>query len=72
KSSLADYLGLPLTEGRFKVGNNQGRLDNNISLLPFLAYQKIWDEFYRDENLQASLFRDSNGDRAKDLFKDGV
>lgn len=61
KSSLADYLGLPLTEGRFAVGNS-GNLSQKISLLPFLAYQKIWDEFYRDENLQTSVFRDSKGE----------
>lgn len=70
KSSLADYLGLPLTTGRFAVGYG-GKLEDNISLLPFLAYQKIWDEFYRDENVQQSIFRDSSGNPRK-LFDDGV
>lgn len=39
---LADYLGLP-TE----------REMDEISLLPFLAYQMIYNEYYRDQNLQA-------------------
>lgn len=67
--SLADHLGLPLTVGRFAVGHN-GYLPNKLSLLPFLAYQKIWDEFYRDENMIKSLFRDENGNKVP-LFKEG-
>lgn len=39
--TLADYLGLPL-------GNNVGR----VNALPFAAYQRIWNEYYRDQNLQ--------------------
>ncbi|MDV3547374.1 hypothetical protein CMU66_02500 [Elizabethkingia anophelis] len=69
-SSLADHLGLPLTGGRFGVGQ-EGRLADNVSLLPFLAYQKIWDEYYRDENLIDSFFRDSAGNERK-IFDDGV
>lgn len=44
-NSLADYLGLPIT-------NN---LTEEISILPFLAYQKIYNEFYRDQNLQEEI-----------------
>ena len=69
-SSLADYLGLPLTTGRNAVGD-EGVLQNDVSLLPFLAYQKIWDEYYRDENLQNSIFLDGEG-KPRELFKDGV
>ena len=39
-SSLADYLGLP-------TGQNL----TNVSALPFAAYQKIYNDYYRDENL---------------------
>ncbi|EMR0233389.1 hypothetical protein CMT79_16290 [Elizabethkingia anophelis] len=70
KGSLGDHLGLPLTTGRFAVGN-AGVLYNLVNLLPFLAYQKIWDEFYRDENLIQPLFRDSNGNPVK-MFNDGI
>lgn len=39
--SLADYLGIP-------TGVN----NINISALPFRAYQLIWNEWYRDQDLQ--------------------
>ncbi|MDV4044513.1 hypothetical protein CMT37_16995 [Elizabethkingia anophelis] len=69
KSSLADYLGLPLTEGQFAVGSD-GVLENPVSLLPFLAYQKIYDEYYRDQNLEPSFFTDEEDEPVK-LFNDG-
>ncbi len=43
---LADYMGLPI--GGF--GNTEP-----ISALPFRAYRKIWNEWFRDENLQDSI-----------------
>lgn len=44
-NSLGDYLGL-VTEREYK------QLDgNDISALPFAAYQKIWFDYYRDQNL---------------------
>jgi len=48
KGSLADYLGLPVTA-------NDGLITEPISLLPFLAYQMIYNENYRDQNLIESL-----------------
>lgn len=44
-SSLGDYMGLP-------VANIVD--DDRVSALPFAAYQRIYHEFYRDENLQTS------------------
>ncbi len=44
--TLADYMGLP----RGIIPNNTG-----ISALPFRAFRKIYNEWYRDENLQNSL-----------------
>lgn len=38
--SLADYLGIPTGVGGLEV-----------SALPFRAYQKIWNEYYRDQDL---------------------
>lgn len=41
---LGDYLGLPATQ-------NPSTIDHRISALPFLAYQHIYNEYYRDQNL---------------------
>lgn len=50
--SVADYMGVP---------PNTPNLD--ISLLPFRAYFKIWNEFYRDQDLQDELPLDGGGDQ---------
>lgn len=39
--SLADYLGLPKSKA----------IKEPVSLLPFVAYQLIWNEYYRDQNV---------------------
>lgn len=44
QGSIADYFGLPL-------GDNYASAPV-VSLLPFNAYAKIWNEFFRDENNQ--------------------
>lgn len=56
KGSLADYLGLP-TE---VVKQDDGALPS-VSQLPFRAYQKIYNDFYRDSNIQpqADIIHDS-------------
>ena len=45
--SIADYLGMPVT----------GLVDSGVrvSPLPFAAYCKIWNEYYRDQNLQGPI-----------------
>lgn len=43
--SLADYLGLPLTFTR----------NDSVNALPFRMYFRIWNEYFRDENLQAPI-----------------
>lgn len=40
-NSLADYFGLPI-----------GKLMANINSLPFRCYNLIWNEWFRDENMQ--------------------
>jgi len=45
--SLADYLGCPTM-----TKNPENFLQQQINALPFLAYQKIYNEYYRDEELQ--------------------
>lgn len=51
EGDLGDYMGIPL--------NVQ---DNSIrcNALPFAAYFKIYDDYYRDQNLQAEEFQDLN------------
>jgi hypothetical protein len=43
--SLGDYFGLPAGSLAFST--------TTVNALPFRAYTKIWDEYYRDQNLQA-------------------
>nr|DAE90377.1 MAG TPA: Capsid protein [Microviridae sp.] len=46
--TLPDYMGLA-------PGFNYGGTAGYLSALPFRAYNRIWNEWYRDENLQNSL-----------------
>lgn len=43
---LANYIGVPIG-----VSSDNLRADGNLNLLPFRAYAKIYNEWYRDENL---------------------
>lgn len=44
---LLDYLGLP--------SNSAGVVNENVSALPMAAYQMIYNEYYRDQNLQSPI-----------------
>lgn len=46
--TLADYLGIP----DFNLSQENGK----ISSLPFRAYQLIWNEYFRDQNLERDVF----------------
>lgn len=48
--SLADYFNLPTGVDMFE----------HINILPFRGYQLIWNEFFRDQNLQAPLLVDTS------------
>ena len=50
---LASYLNLP-------IAILDGNSSTKISILPFMAYQKIWNEWFRDENVMSPLDFDSN------------
>lgn len=54
--TLADYLGFKVRKpaGGFQTGDKY-TIDN---VLPFLAYQKIYDDWYRDSRITSSLFAD--------------
>lgn len=49
---LADYMGVPLigTLDSSVIGVQQKYID--VSVLPFRAYVKIWNDWFRDENFQ--------------------
>lgn len=44
KGTVADYLGLPGTE--------VAQTSERVNVLPFRAYVKIWNDFFRDQNTQ--------------------
>ena len=58
--SLGDYFGIPYTSE-----------DISISALPFRAYQLIWNEFFRDQNLQDSVVisKADGGDLIETTYK---
>lgn len=41
---------------RFRVNNLGGASGRDINALPFLAYHKIWDDWYRDARIQKACF----------------
>lgn len=49
KGKLADYMGIPDVSGQVTTYAHE------ISALPFRAYQEIYNEFYRDQNLTAPI-----------------
>lgn len=49
--TLADYMGIPAA-----VGEASGYEGIKVNMLPFLAYQKIYDDWFRDSNITNSLF----------------
>lgn len=56
KFGLWDYLGLPLVNDG--VDKTKFYLDTDgspVTLLPFNAYRRIWNEWYRNENIQDEL-----------------
>lgn len=50
--SLLDYLGYPVYQEEEKIGNTSYFKSPKGSALPVRAYNLIWNEFWRDENLQ--------------------
>lgn len=48
--SLMDYFGVPVENGTLTSSSNL-----QINLLPFRAYQLVYNEYYRDQNLQQDV-----------------
>lgn len=61
-SSLPDYLGLGVTSIDGTLNHpGQWTWDLEFNVLPFVAYQRIWYDFYRDENIDSDFsFGQSN------------
>lgn len=56
-NSLFAYLGIPIIE----ISNNdRNQLPTKLNALPIRAYVKIWNDWYRDQNLQDSLLLDTS------------
>ena len=53
EGSLWDYFGLPLDN---KAGVHLDPDDVTVSALPFRAYSLVYDEWFRDQNLQDSIY----------------
>lgn len=51
-SFLANYLGLPVNEDAANPGTYFDLDTGDLNAIPFAAYQRIWYDWYRDENLQ--------------------
>lgn len=59
-NSLSDQIGFPVKNflGVDISNYNEEILNHPIDVLPYLAYQKIWNDYFRDENLQSDIFID--------------
>lgn len=51
--TLCDYMGVPTKNWQSSWESKV--LSTQINLLPFRAYQLIWNEYYRDQNLQDQI-----------------
>lgn len=57
ENPLTDYMGIP----PFQLG--PGDSTEVVDVMPFAAYQAIWNEYYRDQNVQAEIdTKVANGD----------
>ena len=70
--SIWDYLGLPT--GTTAAATGTSYLGETFSALPIAAYNKIYNEYYRDQNLVTTPLPDSliDGDNTALIYSDGV
>lgn len=61
-NTLSDYMGLPVEQflnispAEWRENAPQELKDEHVDVMPMLAYQKIWNDYFRDENLEKDLF----------------
>ncbi|ALS03611.1 VP1 [Gokushovirus WZ-2015a] len=60
KGTLADYMGIPTLVG---PGASQTNPEYSVNHLPFRAYCLIWNEWFRDQNLQDPVLIDTGDSR---------
>lgn len=67
EASILDYMGVPT-----KINEKEGSGVTYINALPIRAYVKIWNEFFRDQNVDnpAAEFTDETTIQYTDLNKD--
>nr|DAV43423.1 MAG TPA: Major capsid protein [Microviridae sp.] len=63
EASLCDYMGIPTKI--LKKGNTTGEI--KINALPFRAYVKIWNEWFRDQNIDNPAIN-TTGDEETNYF----
>lgn len=63
EGSLCDYMGIPTKI--LKKGNITSEI--NVNALPFRAYVKIWNEWFRDQNIDNPAIN-TTGDEVTDYF----
>lgn len=64
EESILDYMGVPT-----KINEKEGSKETSINALPIRAYVKIWNEFFRDQNVgnPASNFTDDEDRKYRDV-----
>lgn len=70
KGTLADYMGIPTDVG---PGASQTNPEYTVNHLPFRAYCLIWNEWFRDQNLQDPVLIDKGDSQTngKHLIPEG-
>lgn len=61
RSTLSDYLGIP------QINDDFTNASFDISALPFRAYQQIYNDYYRNANLQGEILFNLDGGEVEDV-----
>ena len=56
KNSIANKMGIPIQNWQYADTTSANYKEVSVSQLPFRAYCLIWNEFFRDENLQNPVY----------------
>ena len=62
ENSILDYMGIPT-----KIIDEKGELD--VNALPIRAYVKIWNEWFRDQNVDNPAINSDKDADVKDVYK---
>lgn len=67
---LADEWNANVAGGSLEVGADAPtyQTGSRVNLAPFFAYQKIWSEYFRDENVEEDPFVDFESTTSEDVF----